>query len=158
MNTVLHNQLVDDVEARSLSTFRRVRGDADAANEEAVVEDPVGNSLEAWATHTFASNGFGDAVIGTGVPAPSLDAAGLHRTARLARSLVIGNVIAAALASLVASLRRAGERYRAYRIARETRDALGSLDDRTLRDLGYHRSEIGSVAAEVAMRRAEWSS
>jgi uncharacterized protein YjiS (DUF1127 family) len=158
MNTALHDQLVDDVEAGSLSTFRRVRGDADAANEEPVVEDPVGTSLEAWASHTFAANGFGDAVIGAAEPAPAPTSEHSHRKARAARSLAIGNFLAESLSALGAALRRARERYREYRIARETRDALGALDDRTLRDLGYHRSEIESVATEVAMRRAQWSS
>jgi len=35
---------------------------------------------------------------------------------------------------------------------RATRDALRRLDDHTLRDLGFDRSEIGSVAAEIASR------
>jgi uncharacterized protein YjiS (DUF1127 family) len=158
VNTALHSQLLDDVEAGSLPTARRARGDAFAANEDACIEDPVGTSLEAWASHTFAANGFGDAVIGAADRVPARTAADLEREAREARSWAVGNVLASCLSSLAASLRRARERYRAYRIARETRDALSSLDDRTLHDLGYHRSEIESVATEVAMRRAQWSS
>ena len=35
---------------------------------------------------------------------------------------------------------------------RATREALRNLDDHMLRDLGFDRSEISSVAAEVASR------
>ena len=44
---------------------------------------------------------------------------------------------------------RAWQRYRRRRDARAIYMALSDLDDRTLRDLGFHRSEIGSVAAEA---------
>lgn len=36
------------------------------------------------------------------------------------------------------------------RKARRTREALASLDDRMLRDLGLTRDEIGSISAEIA--------
>ena len=46
--------------------------------------------------------------------------------------------------------RRALARLPTYREARSIRNALRDLDDRTLRDLGFDRSEISSVAAEFA--------
>lgn len=36
------------------------------------------------------------------------------------------------------------------RRAKQTHDALASLDDRMLRDLGLTRAEIGSISAEIA--------
>ena len=41
-------------------------------------------------------------------------------------------------------------KWQRYRRARSVREALAGLDDRMLRDLGFHRDEIGSVAAEYA--------
>jgi uncharacterized protein YjiS (DUF1127 family) len=158
MNVALHLQLLDDLDAASLSMLRRVRGDAPAANEDSCIEERAGNDLQAWAWHTFGANGFGDAPISTDMAAPGSAATKLHGQAHAARSQAIVDAIAACWQFLARSLRRARERHRAYRVARETRDALRSLDDRTLRDLGYDRSEIESVATEVAMLRAQWSS
>ena len=45
--------------------------------------------------------------------------------------------------------RRAYAGYRQRREANALSDALRQLDDRLLRDLGFDRSEIRSVAAEV---------
>ena len=44
---------------------------------------------------------------------------------------------------------RASAHHQQRQKARAIRDALGELDDRTPRDLGFQRSEIGSIAPEV---------
>jgi len=49
-------------------------------------------------------------------------------------------------------VRRAREQHRQRRESRSIYHALHALDDRTLRDLGFHRCEILSVAAEVSGR------
>jgi uncharacterized protein YjiS (DUF1127 family) len=51
--------------------------------------------------------------------------------------------------SLMARIARARERFRIRRETRAIFHVLHGLDDRTLRDLGFHRCEIWSVAAEA---------
>jgi hypothetical protein len=65
------------------------------------------------------------------------------RSSRLARQL--GIVLA-----MVADFLQRRRRQRDRRIrSRALRDALHALDDRTLRDLGFHRDEIPSIVAET---------
>ena len=47
------------------------------------------------------------------------------------------------------ALRALLRRHRRRVAARDLRAALRDLDDRTLRDLGFHRDEIASVVAEL---------
>jgi uncharacterized protein YjiS (DUF1127 family) len=72
-----------------------------------------------------------------------------QRSARAYRSSTFGESIVAALRAAGAAVRRAHARYRQRREARAIYDALRHLDDRTLHDLGFDRSEIASVAAEA---------
>ena len=82
------------------------------------------------------------------LPAPSgislHQAAGRFRSQRLAQSIAGAlRRIAAIGASLHAEWRRKSKERATFR-------ALNRLDARTLRDLGFDRSELTSVAAEVA--------
>jgi uncharacterized protein YjiS (DUF1127 family) len=65
------------------------------------------------------------------------------------RSFTLGEIIVAAIQAAGAIVLRARARHRERRLARATCDALRQLDDHTLRDLGFDRSEIMSVAAEI---------
>lgn len=74
----------------------------------------------------------------------------LMREARTQRSAVIGRVLREGARRLRDAVRRAWLSYRRRRHTRAIYGALTELDDRTLRDLGFHRSEIWSVAAETS--------
>jgi len=62
---------------------------------------------------------------------------------------VIGGMIAAAIVSVGAFARETYARHVQRRQRASINDALRELDDHTLRDLGFHRSEITSIAAEL---------
>jgi len=57
---------------------------------------------------------------------------------------------ASAIERFAASLWRAWSWYCRRRVAAATYESLGSLDDRSLRDLGLDRMELRSAAAEAA--------
>lgn len=86
---------------------------------------------------------------GTAPAAPPTSHA-LHRVARAHRSFILGGMMIRVMRAVGASVRRAFARHCQRRDARATYDALRRLDDRTLHDLGFDRSELTSVAAEVS--------
>jgi len=73
----------------------------------------------------------------------------LMHEARTRRAEAIGRLLCAGLRRVRGALTRAFVAYRRRRHTRAIYGALSELDDRTLRDLGFHRSEIWSVAAET---------
>ncbi len=73
----------------------------------------------------------------------------LYHAARAYRSFAVGEIVIAMIGAIGALARRAYARHRQRRKARDTYDALRNLDDHMLRDLGFDRSEISSIAAEA---------
>lgn len=61
-----------------------------------------------------------------------------------------GEIIFAVTEAAGAIARRAYARYRQRRQVQDIFNMLHQLDDHSLRDIGLHRSEIRSVAAEIA--------
>jgi len=147
---------VEDVAARlvipssdtSLVILRRGTPGNDAAYEDPTI------SAEAWARHALAANGFGDgAGVGDGAitDAPSAPPTSYHlyHAARAHCSFTLGEIIVALMQALAAFARQALARYAQHQRARSIYNALRQLDDHTLRDLGFDRSEIRSAVAEL---------
>jgi uncharacterized protein YjiS (DUF1127 family) len=118
----------------------------DAAYDEALDRE---HELDAWARRAFASNGFGDAA--TGARFSSYE---IFLAARTLRAIVLGEIVATAFRALSGLAQRAYAYYRQRRRASEIYDTLRQLDDSTLRDLGFDRSELRRVAEETAARSA----
>lgn len=127
------------------------------AGNDPVCDGPAGSrhEIEAWARRAGAASGFGDAATGdmaapdtASFPWPSTYE--LYQAARANRAFALAEMVAAALRSGRALVRRIYRRYRQHRRSSTLYETLSQLDDRTLRDLGFDRSEIKSVAAEWA--------
>ena len=69
------------------------------------------------------------------------------------RARAIGQSIAGAARRLASSLDRLVADYHRHSLERATGRALAELDARALRDIGLDRSEIRSVARELAQGR-----
>ena len=115
--------------------------------------DPVDatDDIAAWIRHAEGANGFGCDAMPRG---PLSDRPLLQARAR--RSAFLAALIATAVAKVAAGVREARAAFRRGREARAMRKGLHDLDDRTLRDIGFTRSEIESVIAE-ATGGAEWT-
>jgi uncharacterized protein YjiS (DUF1127 family) len=100
-----------------------------------------------WARHAQAANGFGDAIV---LDAPLGSTPGHAANGDAIRPRRWTHAIATALSALAAAVRARATERRQRRLARETFLVLNGLDGRALRDLGFDRSEIASVAYELA--------
>ncbi len=116
-----------------------------AGNDPAFSEDDA----EPRAPHALAANGYGDLAITDTAASARPTSYELYHAARAHHAFVLAGIIVAAIRAAAAIACRAYVRHRQHRQASAFYDALCQLDDRTLRDLGFHRSEIGSVAAEL---------
>ena len=137
--------------ARRATVTRPINGAATRSANEADINSREPN--EALALRAIAANGFGDAVIGRTDAYAHIAAVPLHAAARMQRARAIGQSIAGAARRLASTLDRLVADYHRHSLERATGRALAALDARALRDIGLDRSEIRSVAREIAQGR-----
>jgi uncharacterized protein YjiS (DUF1127 family) len=87
------------------------------------------------------------------MPARSGDAAGTARTVGTAGTA--HDARSSAIAAVMARVRGAWFAWRAWRRERDDLRALCALDDRTLRDLGLGRDDVGALARRHDARGAD---
>ena len=130
---------------------REAPGYTDTPHVVSLRREPAGNDatyneltlsmydLEPCASHALAANGFGDIATATWPTSYEFD-----RAASRDRALILGNIVSAAILAVRAIARRVRARHRQRQQAKATCDVLRELDDRMLRDLGFHRSDLTS--------------
>jgi uncharacterized protein YjiS (DUF1127 family) len=151
MSTPFHQQgYVALKRSESFGSIKRFAPVGPAATHVASPNTPSARTeLEAIALRTFAG-GFGDAEIGQAQPLGAVDSIELYHLARGHRSYRLAEIFAAMVQATAAAGRRMLARWKRKRQARATYVALRGLSERTLRDLGFDRSELLSVATEAA--------
>jgi len=120
-----------------------------ASNDIAYATDRAAE-LDGWARRAATANGFGDARADAQVMPQGPDAYQLTLEARSERSASLAAILATLAAAVASAVRRLHASWSMARSARATYRALRQLDVRTLHDLGLDRSEMRSVAAEIA--------
>jgi len=106
------------------------------------------DALQACVLRSATANGFADAALVP--PAEMADRGAASDTPAAGRVAGSPTGATALLAPMRALLRRLGAGWQRRHLAKCTFIALRRLDERALRDLGIDRSELQSVAAEVA--------
>jgi len=110
---------------------------------------PLHDATEAHALRALAADGFGEAVFAPAGGYGHPTSASLHAQGRSWRSRAVGDVLARIWRAAARAAQRTFTEWQRHERIRATYRTLRELDDRTLRDLGFHRSEIPSVAAEL---------
>lgn len=108
------------------------------------------DECEATAWRALAAGGIGRVGVPRNSGSHHPSATEVKAAARIERARRVSNFAAKAWRAVTNRLQRWLVRARQRRQARATYLALRNLDARTLRDIGFDRSEILSVAAEVA--------
>ena len=121
------------------------------ADNDATCEDATTSThdIDSWARHAFAANGFGEVGFADVASAAWPSSLEVYQDASTQRSRIIAGVIAKAIRAVRAIARRVVAWHRQRQQAKATFDVLHGLDDRTLRDLGFHRSEITSSVTQA---------
>ncbi|HJW52362.1 MAG TPA: DUF1127 domain-containing protein [Burkholderiaceae bacterium] len=160
MRYSIHSQLMPDGPlpaesfgriARCAPVPRPISGAATRSANEANINSREPN--EALALRAVVANGFGDAVIDRADAYAHVAAVPVPAAARMQRARAIGQSIAGAARRLASILDRLVADYHRHSLERATGRALAELDARALRDIGLDRSEIRSVAREIAQGR-----
>jgi uncharacterized protein YjiS (DUF1127 family) len=73
------------------------------------------------------------------------------------RSLDFIRLVATASAAGVRTLRELADEWQQHRRRRALQHTLKALDDRTLADIGLHRSDIATIAWDAGERDADYS-
>jgi uncharacterized protein YjiS (DUF1127 family) len=136
---------------RTMATRPMAQAVRSSANDADITSRDEGT---ASALRAFAANGFGDGAIERSGPAVLLTAVALDAAARRHRSHGIGELITLVWRAVVRRARRLVAEMQRSREEQSTYQALRRLDTRTLRDVGLDRSEIRSLARELADRHA----
>jgi len=137
--------------ARCAAVPSPINGAATRSANEADINSREPN--EALALRAIAANGFGDAVIDRTGTHADLAALPLHAAPRTQSAHAVGQAIAGVARTLASILQRLVTDYRRHSLERATGRALAELDARALRDIGLDRSEIRSVARDLAQGR-----
>ncbi len=137
---------------RTLTNPSAMPCDATTKSDRRAHASALTDEIETYARPALAVNdGLDDVAMSSPIMLHGqLSSVHLEQAARAHRAGGVARIFAAALRSLSEVVGRAYAAWRRRGHAHGTYLVLRELDDRTLRDLGFHRSELRSVAAELA--------